>query len=51
MLLRFGKNDAETIDLRLSIADELAKLTNLKVQGMITEEEFIRMKQELRSQN
>jgi hypothetical protein len=52
MSLRFGKNDAKTIGLRLSIADELAKLTNLKVQGMITEEEFIRIKQELeKSQN
>ncbi len=43
---RFGKKDKEgqtTVDSILSAADELAKLTNLKVQGMITEEEFIRM--------
>jgi hypothetical protein len=55
MPLRFGKKDEEgqtTVESILSVADELAKLTNLKVQGMITEEEFIRMKQELeKSQN
>lgn len=52
MPLRFVKNDIKTIDSILFIADELAKLTNLKVQGMITEEEFNKIKQELeKSQN
>ena len=54
MPLRFGKKDEKgqtTIDCRLSYADELAKLTNLKVQGMITEKEFIQMKQDLKNSN
>lgn len=52
MTLRFTKNIDRTIDLRLFIADELAKMINLTVQGMITEEEFIQMKKELeKSQN
>ena len=32
---------------KLSIADELSKLANLKEQGVITEEEFSRMKRNL----
>ena len=32
---------------QLSIADELAKLANLKQQGILTEEEFAKMKQDL----
>ncbi len=54
MPLRFGKKDKEgqtTVDSILSAADELAKLTNLKMQEMIREEEFIRMKQELKNPN
>jgi hypothetical protein len=31
----------------VSIADELAKLARLKEQGVITEAEFLQMKQEL----
>ncbi|HET7344411.1 MAG TPA: SHOCT domain-containing protein [Nitrososphaeraceae archaeon] len=31
----------------ISIADELAKLANLKEQGVITESEFLQMKQDL----
>jgi hypothetical protein len=31
----------------ISIADELAKLANLKKQGVITESEFLQMKQDL----
>jgi Short C-terminal domain len=38
-----SNNDNPTI----SIADELAKLTNLKKQGVITESEFQQMKQDL----
>ena len=49
MDLRFGKDkvDKKIKKSPLAVADELAKLTNLKVQGMITEEDFIRMKQEI----
>ena len=32
MVLRFSKKDKTTVDSILSAADELAKLTNLKVQ-------------------
>ncbi len=49
MDLRFGKdNEGKKIkNSPFSVADELAKLTNLSVQGMITEEDFVRRKQEI----
>lgn len=35
------------INQQMSVADELSKLAKLKEQGVISEEEFLRMKQEL----
>lgn len=47
MDLRFGKDDEGKKNSPFSIADKLAKLANLKVQGMISEDDFVRMKKEI----
>jgi hypothetical protein len=49
MSLRFNEKikDQTTLNLRLLIADELAKLAKLKAQNMITTEEFVRMKEDI----
>jgi hypothetical protein len=35
------------LEVKVSIVDELLKLSNLKEKGVVSEEEFLRMKQVL----
>lgn len=41
------QQNQSSINQQMSIADELTKLAKLKEQGIISEEEFLKMKQEL----
>jgi hypothetical protein len=37
----------ESLEVKESIADELLKLTNLKEKGVLSDEEFLKMKKDL----
>ena len=41
------ESEKQSIDFKESIVDELLKLANLKEKGVVSEEEFIKMKQDL----
>ena len=41
------ESQKHSIEVKVSIVDELLKLANLKENGVVSEEEFLRMKQVL----
>jgi Short C-terminal domain len=41
------ESQKQSIEVKVSIVDELLKLANLKEKGVVSEEEFLRMKQVL----
>jgi uncharacterized protein HemX len=45
--LKVEAQKKQTFEIKESIADELLKLANLKEKGILSEEEFLKMKQDL----
>ena len=41
------ESQKESLELKESIADELLKLANLKEKGVLSDEEFLKMKKDL----